>query len=341
MKVLSGSALLRAGLAVIVVALAVPLTMLFEPLQQSPYALFFAAVAVSAWYAGCWAGLLATALSAVALDFFFLPPLYGLGTDRVEGVRLGAFLFAGGLTALLEAARARLEDSLRLRARLGRESLALVAHELRNFLSPVAAATRILRGHEMRGEAAQRCLELLERKVQQMGRLVHDLVDAVRLEQGKLRLCKEPVDLAAAAGHAVDAARPFLEARGHLVTLQGPPVPLCLEADATRLEQILMNLLINAAKYTAPGGRIAVKVERAPGAALLRVRDTGAGIPPEKLSHAFDLFEQIGQGSPDGLGVGLSLARGLARLHGGDVTVLSDGPGKGSEFVVHLPLPSV
>jgi signal transduction histidine kinase len=337
MRILSDSMLLRLGLAIIAVALAVPLTLLFQPLQQAPYALFFAAVVVSAWCAGCWAALLATALSAVALDLFFLAPLFALGTDQADGIRLGAFLFAGGLTALLEATRTRLEDSLRQRARLGRESLARIAHELRNFLAPVAAAARVLRGHDMRGVAAERSLEILERKVQQMGRLINDLVDTARLEQGKLRLCKEPVDLAMAASHAIEAARSFLEARDHTVSLQGPPGALYLDADPMRLEQILINLLINAAKYTDPGGRITVKLEPAPGAVLLRVRDTGAGIPPEKLEHVFELFEQIGQGSPDGLGVGLSLARGLARLHGGDVTVRSDGPGMGSEFVVHLP----
>jgi two-component system CheB/CheR fusion protein len=149
------------------------------------------------------------------------------------------------------------------------------------------------------------------------------------------------VDLAAAVRDAVDAALPLFEERGHQVTFQGPAVALRLEADATRLEQIVTNLLINAAKYTERGGRIAVRVERAPAEAVVRVRDTGVGIAPDKLSHVFDLFAQAGRGTPDGLGVGLSLARSLARLHGGDVTVRSDGPGMGSEFVVHLPLPSV
>ncbi len=334
-----GSAPLRAGLAALAVALAVPLTLLFPPLQQAPYAIFFAAVVATAWYAGWWPGLLATALSALALEFFFLPPLYSLGADRDDRVRLAAFLFAGGLVVLLEAARARLEGALRRRARRGGESLAFVAHELRNFLSPMAAATRLLRGREIEGAAAERCLEMLERKVQQMGRLVHDLLDAARLEQGKLRLRTEPVDLAAAVGQAVDAARPLFEERGQRLTVEAPPARLWLEADATRLEQILLNLLVNAAKYTPPGGRVAVAVERAPGAGLVRVRDTGAGIPPEKLSRVFEPFEQVEQGSHDGLGVGLSLARGLARLHGGDLTVCSEGAGKGSEFIVRLPLP--
>jgi anti-anti-sigma factor len=341
MKAHTGPAVLRAALAILAVALALSLTSLFPPLRQSPYALFLAAVALSAWYAGWWAALLATVLSGLALDFFFLPPLYTLGPEPEDGVRLGAFLFAGGLTVLLEATRARLEASLAQRVRRGRESLAVIAHELRNFLHPMATAARALRGEQVRGPAADRCLEILERKLQQMGRLVHDLVDAGRLEQGKLRLRLESVDLAAAVRDAVDAALPLFEERGHQVTFQGPAVALRLEADATRLEQIVTNLLINAAKYTERGGRIAVRVERAPAEAVVRVRDTGVGIAPDKLSHVFDLFAQAGRGTPDGLGVGLSLARSLARLHGGDVTVRSDGPGMGSEFVVHLPLPSV
>jgi signal transduction histidine kinase len=334
------SLLSRGGLAIVSVALAVPLTSLLPPLEQAPYALFFAAVVVSAWYGGSWASLLATALSALALDLFFLPPIYALGADRADAVRLAAFLVAGALIGLLQATRERAEEALLQRERRRGEFLTVMAHELRNFLAPVMGAVRVLRRGGMRAPEAERCLAMAERQAQDMARLINDLLDAARLEQGKVRLCKRPVDLAATVHQAVEAARPFVEARGHVLTLDLPPEPLRLEADPTRLEQILLNLLTNAAKYTDPGGHISVTAEHAPREAVLRVRDTGVGIAADKLGHVFDLFAQAEAGTTEGLGVGLSLVRGLARLHGGDATARSDGPGRGSEFTVRLPLPA-
>jgi signal transduction histidine kinase len=337
MKALVRSLLLRGGLALASVALAVPLTLLLPPLEQAPYALFFTAVVVSAWYGGSWASLLATALSGLALDLFFVTPLV-LGCDRADAVRLGAFLAAGAIVGLLQASRERAEEALRQREQRRGEFLAVMAHELRNFLAPVVGAVRVLRIGGVRPPEAERCLEMAERQAQNMARLINDLLDAARIEQGKLRLCKRPVDLAETVRQAVEAALPLMKARGHALTLDLPPGPLRLEADATRLEQILLNLLTNAARYTDPGGRITVRVEQAPGEAVLRVRDTGVGISAEKLPHVFDLFEQAEVSTPEGLGVGLNLVRGLARLHGGDATAQSDGPGHGSEFLVRLPL---
>jgi signal transduction histidine kinase len=338
MRILVRSLLSRGGLALVSVALAVPLTLLLPPLEQAPYALFFTAVVVSAWYGGSWAGLLATALSGLALDLFFVPPLYALGVDRADAVRMGSFLAAGALIGLLQARRERADEAVRQRERRRGEFLAVMAHELRNFLAPVVGAVRVLRVGGVRPSEAERCLEMAERQAQNMARLINDLLDAARIEQGKLGLCKRPVELTETVRHAVAAARPLVESRGHVLTLDLPPGPLRLEADATRLEQILLNLLSNAARYTEPGGLITVTVEQGPAEAVLRVRDTGVGIPAEKLPHIFDLFEQAEVNTPEGLGVGLSLVRGLARLHGGDATAQSDGPGRGSEFQVRLPL---
>ncbi len=187
--------------------------------------------------------------------------------------------------------------------------------------------------------AGVRCLEIVERQVHNMGRLINDLLDAARLEQGKLRLNPETVDLTTAVAQVVETARPVVEARRHRLTTDLPAGPLHVQADPTRLAQIVMNLLTNAARYTQPGGQITVVLERVAGEAVLRVRDSGVGIPPEKLEEVFAPFVQVGEGAADGLGVGLSLARGLARLHGGDIRARSDGPGQGSEFVVCLPLP--
>jgi signal transduction histidine kinase len=325
-------------LAILAVIAAVPLTWLLPPLQQSPYALFFAAIVVSAWLGGWWAGLLATLLSVLALDFFFLPPRYELGLDKAEAVRVCAFLLGGVLIGMFQAARQHLETTLRQRDRRKGDFLAFIAHELRNFLTPVASAVRVLRTATAQDDTAQRCLQIVERQIGNMSRLVSDLLDVARLEQGKLGLCKESVDLTALTWDVVESVRPFIESRGHKLTVAVPPASLHLQADKMRLTQVLMNLLTNAAKYTDEGGRIALTVEQDQANALLRVRDTGAGLRPEHQQAIFDPFVQVGDGTPDGLGIGLSLVRGLARLHGGDVSVSSDGPGQGSEFVVRLPL---
>jgi signal transduction histidine kinase len=330
--------LCRGVLVVASVALAVPLTLLLPPLEQAPYALFFAAVVVSAWYGGSWASLLATALSALVLDLFFTPPLFALGGDPDDNVRLAAFVVAGALLGLLMGSRERFERLLRERERRRAEFLAVMAHELRNFLSPLRSAVGVLRGGGARDPAAERCLEIVERQVQNMGRLINDLLDAARLEHGKLRLHTGPVDLAAVVRQAVEAARPLVESRRHELTVDLPPGPLPLQADATRLEQVLMNLLSNAVRYTEPGGRIVVSAGQERDEAVVRVRDTGVGIAPAALPHLFRLFAQERSGSHGGLGVGLQLVRGLVQLHGGTVTAFSKGPGHGSEFVVRLPL---
>jgi signal transduction histidine kinase len=328
----------RGGLAALAVALAVPLSLLVPPLEQAPYALFLGAVVVSAWHGGSWASWLATALSVLALDLFFLPPIYALGHDRADSVRLAAFVVAGALVALLQASRERKEEVLRRREQRKREFMAVLAHELRNLLAPVGAAVQVLRGGTPEPAAAQ-CLQIVERQVHNMGRLVNDLLDAFRLEQGHLSLRREPVDLTATVAEIVKATRHVLEAHGHLLTTELPHGPLHLEVDATRLEQIVINLLMNAAKYTRRGGRINVVLREEGPEVVLRVRDTGIGIPADKLVHVFDPFVQLSNGTRDGIGVGLSLARGLARLHGGDITACSEGPGKGSEFALRLPLP--
>src|SRR5262249_47480620 len=151
---------------------------------------------------------------------------------------------------------------LRQRDRRRGEVLAVVAHELRNFLAPITAAVRVLHGREARGPAGDRCLEIVERQVQHMGRLINDLLDVTRAEHGKLRLCREPLDLAAVVARAAEAGRPLVEQQGQRLTLRLPDEPIPVEADATRLEQIVQNLLANAAKYGG-GGEVGMTVERA------------------------------------------------------------------------------
>jgi signal transduction histidine kinase len=246
------------------------------------------------------------------------------------------------------AERRRAEEALREAHRRKDEFLAMLAHELRNPLAPIRNALEVLR---LAGDDPARREEaraVMERQLQQAVRLVDDLLDLARIGQGKIELRRERVPLASVVQRAVETSRPLLESADHQLTVCLPAQPVLLDADPARLAQVLSNLLNNAAKYTEPGGHVwltaEVQREGAQGAPelTLRVRDTGVGIPPEVLPQVFELFaqEERSRGrSQGGLGVGLTLVRGLVELHGGTVEAVSDGPGRGSEFIVRLPLP--
>jgi len=181
----------------------------------------------------------------------------------------------------------------------------------------------------------------MERQLEQLIRLVNDLLDASRIARGKIELRKAAVELGAVLREAVDVERPLVQAAGLALEANIPPEPLVVDGDALRLSQVFRNLLQNARKYTEPGGRIEVSLAAERGEALVRVRDTGLGIPAAKLEAIFEMFAQIEAGLPrsqGGLGIGLALARRLLGLHGGSVRAFSAGPGRGSEFVVRLPL---
>ena len=176
--------------------------------------------------------------------------------------------------------------------------------------------------------------------MRQRSRLIDDLLDVSRITQGKGQLRKEPLDAAAILNSAVETVRPIMEERQHELTVALRPGTLQLEADPTRLEQIIVNLLANAAKYTEKGGEISLRARNEDGQIAIRVRDNGVGIPPEKLPQMFELFAQGDRTlarSEGGLGIGLTLVRSLSEMHGGTVEAFSEGPGKGSEFVVRLP----
>jgi signal transduction histidine kinase/DNA-binding response OmpR family regulator len=219
--------------------------------------------------------------------------------------------------------------------------LAMLAHELRNPLAPILNALHVLRTPDADPEATAQARDIAERQVRHLARLVDDLLDVSRINTDKVELRRGPIDLREAVARAVEAARPLIEARGHELSVSVPDGPLRLTADEDRLEQILSNLLNNAAKYTEPGGRIALEVAREGDDAVVRVRDTGIGIAPELLPRVFDLFTQADRSldrSQGGLGIGLTLVRRLVEMHGGSVSVSSAGVGRGSEFVVRLPL---
>jgi PAS domain S-box-containing protein len=237
--------------------------------------------------------------------------------------------------------RKRSEEALREADRRKDEFLAMLAHELRNPLAPIrnAALVIALLGHA--DEKLRRSSEVIERQVRHLSRLVDDLLDVSRLTRGRITLRKEPLELGPVVAGAVETVRPLLDARKHELAERLPSEPVWVEGDATRLAQVVSNLLANAAKYTPDGGHIDLTVHPEGKEAVLRVRDGGIGIPADLLPRVFDLFTQGDRSlarSEGGLGIGLTLARSLMEMHGGRIEAHSDGPGKGSEFVVRLPL---
>jgi signal transduction histidine kinase/ActR/RegA family two-component response regulator len=232
----------------------------------------------------------------------------------------------------------RLEQNVRQRD----DFLAMLAHELRNPLAPIRNAVELLRMQSrLDPEKVGWATDLVDRQAQQLTRMVDDLLDVSRITRGKISLRREPVELAMVIHHAVETSRPLIDSRRHHVSVVLPDEPLRVQADAARLTQVVTNLLNNAAKYTEEGGRIALIVERQGGEAVIRVRDTGIGIPAELLPRLFEPFLQgecSGKCVQGGLGLGLAVVRKLVEMHGGSVEAFSEGPGRGSEFVVRLPL---
>ena len=240
--------------------------------------------------------------------------------------------------------RKRVEEELRLANEAKDRFLATLSHELRNPLAPMANAVHILRRTGPSDtEAGRKALLIIERQVRHMARLVDDLLDLARITQGKVRLQREDVELGPIVLSAVDATRPLMDKRGHQLELHLDDAPIRLHADAVRVEQMLTNLLSNAAKYTGEGGRIALHARREGDRAVIRVIDNGIGIAPEMLPRVFEPFvqAQCSRAYADGgLGIGLALVREFAQMHGGSIGVRSGGPGAGSEFVLALPIAS-
>jgi PAS domain S-box-containing protein len=238
------------------------------------------------------------------------------------------------------ADRKRAEETLREADRNKNEFLAVLAHELRNPLAPLLNALAILKRPEAGGGALVEARDMAERQVHHLSRLVDDLLDVSRITHGKIELRKEAVELSTAVARAVETALPAIEAQGHRLTVSLPENPIWLRADLVRIAQVFANLLNNSAKYTTPGGKISLRVEKTSGHAVIRVTDTGVGIGEAALTRVFEMFAQAGppdSRSPMSLGVGLRLVKSLVELHGGSVEASSAGPGKGSEFVVALP----
>ena len=238
---------------------------------------------------------------------------------------------------------ARLYAEVREADRQKNEFLSMLAHELRNPLAPIRSAVDVLRLRSQDQHDVAWARDLIDRQVGHLVRLVDDLLDVSRITRGKIRLHRERLAVQDIVAAAIEISRPLIEAGGHQLKVVLPERRVELEGDRTRLGQVLANLVNNAAKYSPSGGKITLEVQEEGDELAIRVRDTGMGIPPEMLGRIFDLFTQVDRSldrSQGGLGIGLTLVRKLVELHGGSVRVASEGPGKGAEFTVRLPLPA-
>jgi PAS domain S-box-containing protein len=235
--------------------------------------------------------------------------------------------------------KARADDLIEADRRKN-EFLAMLAHELRNPLAPLSNAVQAIRRRRPGDEnTVGIATEILDRQVQQMSRLVNDLLDASRISRGKIELRRERLAIRPILEEAIETVRPLLSRLEHRLTATLPPDALYVDVDGGRLSQVIGNLLVNAAKFTDKGGCIWLSAEREGDEAVIRVRDNGIGIAPEHLQTLFDMFVQVDtavERSRDGLGIGLTLVKTLVWLHGGTVQVQSAGPGRGSEFTVRL-----
>lgn len=249
---------------------------------------------------------------------------------------------AGAINMMVDITEAKQAEAALLDAdRHKNEFLAMLAHEMRNPLGPIRNALQIMRWTDGHDEVTQAAIAVMERQVAQMVRLVDDLLDVNRISRGKIELRSEPVDLATIVQQAVEIARPVCDHKGVELTVLLPSQPMILNADPIRLAQVLGNMLHNACKFTDKGGRAWLHVEREGAEVVIRVRDSGIGIAAEQLPHVFDMFMQADSSlerSSGGLGIGLSLVKSLVELHGGTVQATSAGTGRGSEFVVRLPI---
>ena len=358
------SAFTRYAVALLATVAALVLRLAMAPVLEPgvmEYAPLLAVVVFTGWWAGIGPSIVSLAVGTFVADYLFVAPVHTWGySDDLRAtaalvmyVVLGiAFTFVGRAMhrsqrdaraqAELAVARQRelerTEAALRDADRRKDEFLAVLAHELRNPLAPVRNAARALRLAGL-PPSAERPVAMIERQTVHMARLIEDLLDVSRITRGVLDLRPERLDFAEVAHSALDACRDEMEQRRHTVTLRLPDPPVTLEADRHRLVQVFGNLLVNAARYTPPGGHIVLTGRGDDGALVVTVSDDGIGIEAGQLDAIFELFTQVGRSTTDhgGLGIGLTLARQLVELHHGSIAAASAGRDRGSTFTVRLP----
>lgn len=324
--------------------------------DECPFSVFYLSVLLTAWLAGTGPAVLAIVLGTASAAFFFIEPRISLRIDSLpEIIQLiiyvivncvAAWLFErSGRQRVLAEQRAhensQLSASLRQADERKDEYLALLAHELRNPLAPIRSGLVILQREAESPAEVQRVRRILERQVNHLVRLTQDLLDVSRISRGKIVLQKEQVSLQDAVSDALEMVGDQIRERRHQFQWLAPEEPVILEGDRVRLAQLAANLLTNAVKYTPDGGRIVLELESHEGVGTLTVRDNGVGFAAEQSERIFLPFTQVDPSRTrerGGLGLGLSIVRKLAELHGGSVTAHSRGPSLGATFCFRFPI---
>jgi signal transduction histidine kinase len=300
----------------------------------------YLAVFMAAWTGGLWPALATAILSSLVSNYFFTDPYLSLAINSVEElIDLISFILVSTIIGILSEISLRAFAQTK-KAREEKDNfMATVAHELRSPVSVIYYANSLNR----LASSEQGCdqLDVIDRQVGHLNLLIEDLLDVSRVARGKIRLHRQHVDASSIIPGAIEKARPLITSHRHTLELDVSPEPMPLFVDPARIEQVLSNLLTNAAKYTPDGGRIWVTAKPECDSASLAVRDNGIGIAPEMLSRVFDMFVQGERGQDrdeGGLGIGLSLVRKISEMHSGSVRAMSAGKNRGCEFVVTLPL---
>jgi signal transduction histidine kinase len=333
--------------AVICVAAALIVTLLLQRLSTRIYfILFVPAVMFSTWFGGLVAGMIASLLTVIATVLLLPAPEL---VDHIAWIAVAALVAFG--TGALTARRRQAEEQLaalagqeqRLRrqaesvSELKTEWLTQVAHELRQPLSAIRTAAHLLDKQKHDAATTGRAVGVIVRQSDQLQVLIEDLLELSKLNRQELQLRRSRLDLCEIVDDSLHVVAAEIDARRLQVRSALPACPLHVMADPTRVRQIVTNLLSNAVKFTPPGGEIDLAVEGTESHVVIRVRDTGLGIEAERLPHIFEMFQK-GDGDGAGLGIGLAVVKGLTELHGGSVEARSAGVGRGSEFIVTLPL---
>lgn len=324
------------------VVVATLLRHLVHPVLQEHLSFSFhlLAVFVAAWTGGFWPAIATAVLSAVVANLLFTDPFLSLAINNSEELfALLLFMTVSVIIGVLSEISLRALTRAKQADREKDNFMAAVAHEMRSPVSVIYYANSLNRMSGSERPTDQ--LDVIDRQVHHLSVMIEDLMNVSRAARGKIKLNRQHVEASSIVAGAVERARPLIVSHGHALKVDLPPQPMPLFVDPIRMEQVLTNLLTNAAKYTPNGGEIAVHVETVDESAVFSVRDNGIGIPANVLPTIFDMFAQADAShdrTEGGLGIGLAVARRIVELHGGTVQATSGGKNRGSEFVVSLPL---
>lgn len=329
----------------------VVLRMVLDPWlgNQHAYTTLIAAVALAGWLVGVRCGAVTAAAGIVPVNYLFVLPRMEvfIPRDTHSAVSLAIFVLACAVILVCEARALRLIERERRATqaladanRKKDEFLSLLSHELRNPLNAMVVAAQVFKAHAHEHDALKAAARIHDRQSHQLVALIDDLLDVARITRGRIELKRDRCDVRTCIQDAVDENIMLVDARRHTLAVGLPQEPLMAIVDATRVTQIVSNLLNNAAKYSGPQARIAIRAERVDAEIVVQVDDDGPGIAPELLPRVFEAFYARADEFPGnhGLGVGLWLCSQLARLHGGSLRAHSDGPGKGARFELRLPV---